>query len=73
LSVYMVNANDGWAVGDCGEIIRWTGTEWVPEFSIGMILLFLVSAAFSASVLKNRRKSTKPKNGHTSKHSHLWH
>ena len=27
-SVYMVGADDGWAVGSDGTIIRWDGTEW---------------------------------------------
>jgi photosystem II stability/assembly factor-like uncharacterized protein len=27
-SVFMVNANDGWAVGQGGVIIRWNGAEW---------------------------------------------
>jgi len=27
-SLYMVNENDGWAVGYSGTIIRWNGTDW---------------------------------------------
>lgn len=27
-SVFMLNANDGWAVGEGGGIIHWNGTDW---------------------------------------------
>jgi photosystem II stability/assembly factor-like uncharacterized protein len=33
-SVYMLNENEGWAVGREGTIIKWNGTEWVLQDSL---------------------------------------
>ncbi|MDH5266694.1 MAG: hypothetical protein OEW62_03330 [Candidatus Bathyarchaeota archaeon] len=43
MSVFMVSADDGWAVGFDGTIIRWTGTEWIPEFPTIVLMPLLIS------------------------------
>ena len=46
-SVFMVSADDGWAVGSGGTIIRWDGTEWSTVTSPTTVFLysvFMVSA-----------------------------
>jgi hypothetical protein len=47
----MVSAGDGWAVGLQGTIIRWTGTEWIPEFPAVMLMLLLISITLIAVIL----------------------
>jgi len=42
-SVYMVNASDGWAVGEHGTIIHWDGTQWTNVTSPTTLALFSVS------------------------------
>ncbi|RLI15848.1 hypothetical protein DRO41_03500, partial [Candidatus Bathyarchaeota archaeon] len=42
-SVFMVDANDGWAVGKNGTILHWTGTEWIPEFPITPFIPILIA------------------------------
>ncbi len=56
-SDFMVSPNDGWAVGSGGEIIRWTGTEWIPEFPAPAIALLAIALAQIGlcSVLKKRK------------------
>jgi len=47
-SVYMVSADDGWAVGEDGTIIRWDGTDWSTVTSPTMASLwsvFMVSSS----------------------------
>jgi hypothetical protein len=53
----MVNATDGWAVGDFGTIIRWSGTagQWIPEFSTAGFILLLIMITV-VPVLIFRRK-----------------
>jgi len=46
-SVFMVNASDGWAVGDAGTIIRWDGDDWRTVTSPtghGLLSVFMISA-----------------------------
>jgi hypothetical protein len=64
-SVYMVNASDGWAVGESGTIIRWTGTEWIPEFPADILTPLLISVTLVVVILaktasKKRRKPSLP-------------
>ncbi len=47
-SVFMVNSTDGWAVGSAhaptdANIIRWNGTEWMPEFPTTILTPLLTS------------------------------
>jgi hypothetical protein len=51
-SVFMVNADDGWAVGGWGTIQRWTGTEWIPEFPAATLMLILISLTLAAVILE---------------------
>jgi len=42
----MVSADDGWAVGEGGTIIRWNGTEWslvTSPTTLPLYSLFMVS------------------------------
>lgn len=64
-SVFMVSADDGWAVGLWGTIIRWTGTEWIPEFPTIVLTPLLISLTLVAVILaktasKKRRKPSLP-------------
>lgn len=64
-SVFMVSTDDGWAVGDGGAIIQWTGTEWIPEFAAVMFTPLLMSITLVAVILaktasKKRRKPSLP-------------
>jgi hypothetical protein len=51
-SVSMVNANDGWAVGDEGTIIHWNGTSWnnVTSPLAGLRSVLMVSANYGWAV-----------------------
>jgi hypothetical protein len=42
-SVYMVNASEGWAVGQGGTVIHWNGTQWMNSISPTNNTLFSVS------------------------------
>jgi len=60
-SVFMVSASDGWAVGNDGTIIQWTGTEWIPEFPTAILMPLLISITLVAVILaktasKKRRR-----------------
>jgi len=33
-SIYMLNENEGWAVGYLGTMIKWNGTEWILQDSL---------------------------------------
>jgi hypothetical protein len=61
-SVFMVGADDGWAVGGWGTIQRWTGTEWIPEFSAAILMLVLISLTLVAVIVEKTalRKSRRP-------------
>ena len=65
LDVFMVGADDGWAVGWYGAIIRWTGTEWIPEFPTIVLMPLLISVTLVAVILaktasKKHRKPSLP-------------
>jgi photosystem II stability/assembly factor-like uncharacterized protein len=62
--VFMVSADDGWAVGNYA-CIRWTGTEWIPEFPTIVLMPLLISLTLVAVILaktasKKRRKPSLP-------------
>jgi len=64
-SVFMVSTDDGWAVGSGGTIIRWNGTEWIPEFPTAILMPVLISLTLVAVILtktasKKRRKPLLP-------------
>ncbi len=64
-SVFMVNADDGWAVSWDGTILRWIGTEWIPEFPTAILTPLLISLTLVAVILaktasKKRRKPSLP-------------
>jgi hypothetical protein len=62
MSVVMVGPDDGWAVGVTGTIQRWTGTEWIPEFSAVTFMLVLINFTLVAVIVKKTalRKSRRP-------------
>jgi hypothetical protein len=59
-SVHMVSTTDGWAVGTSGTIIRWTGTEWIPEFPTAVFMpLFIITTLLAVIVYRKKRIDTK--------------
>ena len=60
-SVFMVSADDGWAVGGGGTIIRWTGTEWIPEFSSATLTPFLLILILGVVFILTKTSSKKLK------------
>ena len=62
-SVFLVSADDRWVVGDgWGGLYRWTGTEWIPEFSAAILMLVLICLTLVAVILAKTtlRKSRRP-------------
>ena len=63
-SVFLVSADDRWVVGaGWGGLYRWTGTEWIPEFSAAILMLVLICLTLVAVILAKTtlRKSRRPK------------
>ena len=59
-SVFMVSADDGWAVGGGGTILRWTGTEWIPEFPTAIITpVFMIISMLAVALAKRKSKMRK--------------
>lgn len=56
----MVDSDDGWAVGEDGTIIRWNGSEWMPEFPSFLILpLFRIATLLIVIVYRRKPKVSK--------------
>jgi len=61
-SVFMVGPDDGWAVGGWGISLRWTGTEWIPEFPAATLMVILISLTLVAVIVEKTalKKSRRP-------------
>jgi len=56
-SVHMIAPDDGLAVDKNGTIVRWTGTEWVPEFPSLIILPLFMTATLLTIVVDKKKHS----------------
>jgi hypothetical protein len=55
-SVFMIGPSEGWAVGTNGIILRWNGTQWIPEFPSFIIApLFMIATLLAVIVYKKKK------------------
>jgi hypothetical protein len=47
----MVNASEGWIVGEGGTIIRWNGIQWIPEIPENIFSLLLITSTLIVAAL----------------------
>jgi hypothetical protein len=55
----MIDSNNGWAVGENGTMVRWNGTQWIPENPSLLMPPSLMVGTLLAVTVYQRKKSAR--------------